>query len=169
MPARWLELQVAPGRNVIAESLDGVAIIETLRLDDLARLFASWDNGGTQMKVQRERIDYMPEEMPDESRTSEHLARLWANEEVARLVREGAARRDEAVEIARDYQLVTSVSGAVVLETREQYLRAGLQPVPEGTVPTIPEPEEWALIIVALGTIVLVWWRRRGVTHARAA
>jgi len=169
VPAKWFELQVAPGRNVIAESLDDAAVMETLRMDDVVRLFAGWSSGGIQMTVQRERIDYMPEEMPAEARTSEHLARLWANDEVIRLLRSGGAHRNEAVEIAQDYHLVTPVSGAVVLETREQYVAAGLEPVPEGSVPTIPEPEEWALIIVALGTIAFVGWRRGGRAHAQVA
>ena len=169
LPSRWYELQVTPGRNVIAENLDGVAALETLRTDDLARLFSGWSSGGPQMTVQRERVEYLPAEMPTEARTSDHLARLWANDEVLRLVRSEAPNRDEAIGIARDYQLVTPVSGAVVLETREQYTAAGLEPVPEGTVPTIPEPEEWALIIVALGTIGFVWWRQRVRVHARIA
>jgi hypothetical protein len=169
LPDKWFELQVAPGRNVIAENLDDVAALETLRMDDLARLFSGWSASGPQVTVQRERIEYLPEEMPTEARTSEHLARLWANDEVQRLFRSGASPdRDEAIEIAQNYQLVTPVTGAVVLETREQYVAAGLEPVPEGTVPTIPEPEEWALMVVAIGTIVFVWWRRRGVrVHAR--
>ena len=49
----------------------------------------------------------------------------------------------------------TPVSGAVVLETKQQYDEAGLQPVPPGSVPTVPEPETWLLIIVALGVLGL--------------
>jgi len=60
--------------------------------------------------------------------------------------------------MATAYQLVTPVSGAVVLETKEQYEAAGLEPVKPGSVPTIPEPETWAMIIVALLILVL---RRR--------
>jgi hypothetical protein len=36
-----------------------------------------------------------------------------------------------------------------VLESDDQYLRAGLTPPDPGLVPTIPEPETWALLIVA--------------------
>ena len=36
---------------------------------------------------------------------------------------------------SENYQLVTPVSGAVVLETAEQYLEAGLEPVSEETSP----------------------------------
>jgi len=62
---------------------------------------------------------------------------------------------DEATSLAVRYQLVTPVSGAVVLETAEQYRAAGLQPVDAGTVPTIPEPEMVALLIVA--GAFLIW------------
>jgi hypothetical protein len=56
-----------------------------------------------------------------------------------------------------------------VLETQQQYDAAGLQPVPEGTVPTIPEPEEWALMLVALGVLLYMYRRRHEFFTARAA
>ena len=49
--------------------------------------------------------------------------------------------------LAQRHQLVTSVSGAVVLETAKQFKDAGLKPVDIGTVPVIPEPETWLLMI----------------------
>lgn len=61
--------------------------------------------------------------------------------------------------LAQRYQLVTPVSGAVVLETRQQYTDAGLEPVPAGSVPTVPEPETWMLILLVLG--LLTWQVRR--------
>jgi len=82
--------------------------------------------------------------------TSDHLARLWANDEVARLVAQpDTAFTVAATKLAARYQLVTPVTGAVVLETAEQYRASGLEPVNPGTVPTIPEPEMVALLIVA--------------------
>jgi hypothetical protein len=88
--------------------------------------------------------------------TSDHLARLWANDEVARIrALKDESLTDEATALAVRYQLVTPVSGAVVLETAEQYRASGLQPVEAGTVPTIPEPEMVALLIVA--GAFLIW------------
>ncbi len=55
----------------------------------------------------------------------------------------------------------------MVLETQQQYDAAGLQPVPEGTVPTIPEPKEWALIFVAL--LVLAYVLRAHAMRGRRA
>ena len=57
--------------------------------------------------------------------------------------------------LAARYQLVTPVTGAVVLETEQQYRENGLKPVDAGTVPTIPEPEMVVLLIVA--GAFLIW------------
>jgi hypothetical protein len=54
------------------------------------------------------------------------------------------------VKLAGEQQLVTSVSGAVVLETKQQFDAAGLTPVDPATVPTIPEPGTWALLVLGL-------------------
>jgi hypothetical protein len=164
----WYELQVTPGANVISEKLDGMARIETLRLEDLTRMVSGWRSGAKRITVRRERIEAGANALPADERTSDHLVRLWANDEIGRLIQGGKEQRAAAVAMAQSYQLVTPVSGAVVLETQQQYDAAGLQPVPEGTVPTIPEPEEWALILVALLVLVYVLRASRG-RHATAA
>ena len=89
-------------------------------------------------------------------KTSDHLARLWANDEVARILAPGdPSLEDEAITLASRYQLVTPVSGAVVLETEQQYKANDLKPVDAGTVPTIPEPEMIVLFIVS--GVFLLW------------
>jgi hypothetical protein len=98
----------------------------------------------------------------DSVETSDHLARLWANDEVGRILAAGDQELNNAATmLAVHYQLVTPVSGAVVLETAEQYRAAGLQPVDAGTVPTIPEPE--MVILVAIAGLFLAWllYRKR--------
>lgn len=93
---------------------------------------------------------------------NDHLARLWANEEVGRILAvRDASLTDAATMLATRYQLVTPVSGAVVLETAEQYRAAGLQPVDAGTVPTIPEPEMVILIIIAGLFLAWLLYRKR--------
>ena len=151
------DLPVERGPNVLARQLGGLnSVPGSGNLDDeLRRLFAQWQPGALQTLLVRERRN--GGSMSHSSRTSQHLVRLWAAQEVAALSAE-PARNAAAVKLATHYQLVTPVSGAVVLETREQYKDAGLEPVPPGSVPTIPEPETWAMILVAV--LLLAWHRR---------
>ena len=68
-----------------------------------------------------------------------------------------------ALELAALYQLVTPVSGAVVLETKEQFQQAGLTPVDAATVPSVPEPATWALLLLAFACF---WFYRRKTRRA---
>jgi hypothetical protein len=158
--AAWYELQAIPGRNLLTETTEGHATLVGIRGEDLDQLTEAWRSGARRISVVRERVDAKAANMPVEQRTSEHLVRLWANDEIARMVHGVVDHRREAIELAGKYQLVTPVSGAVVLESQAQYDAAGLQPVPEGTVPTIPEPEEWALALVAMLVILFLAARR---------
>jgi hypothetical protein len=93
---------------------------------------------------------------------SDHIARLWANDRVLDLMRTNpAGNRAAAVALASQYRLVTPVSGAVVLETKQQYDDSSLVPVSQATVPTIPEPHEWALAFIACAALTWLLWRRR--------
>lgn len=166
--ARWYDVQVGAGPNRILESLDGMGTIQTLSLAKLRTLFARWRSGGNEVVARRERVlGTQPPGRPEEQ-TSDHLARLWANDAVQQLLYTERAPRQSIIELAHNYQLVTPVTGAVVLETQQQYDAAGLTPVPEGTVPSIPEPEEWALILIA-AIVLLYAWRRRQATKYAAA
>ncbi|HVG35032.1 MAG TPA: VIT domain-containing protein [Pyrinomonadaceae bacterium] len=155
-------LQTENGSDRIEEKLDGIASIESVpRMNglqaDLERLFG-------QLSGQRGRMEFVriseksqpPANSPNVKETSAHLSRLWANDEVGQLI---AAREkdgvDKAMKVATEYQLVTPVSGAVVLETQEQYRQAGLQPVDAGTVPTIPEPE--MVMLMAVVMVIFLW------------
>jgi hypothetical protein len=89
---------------------------------------------------------------------SDHIARLWAGERVLELMRSHGDRTG-AIALATRYRLVTPVSGAVVLETKQQYEAAQLKPVDQATVPTLPEPHEWALIIIACAALLWLMWR----------
>lgn len=154
----FYDLAVERGPNEIAQQLRGVSAVPTFGnpADDLRQLFAQWQPGARQTVLSRERRSD-DGSLPRSGRTSQHLVRLWAANEVA-AYSEDPARKVAAISLATRYQLVTPVSGAVVLETREQYKDAGLEPVPPGSVPTIPEPETWAMIVVA--ALMLAWHRR---------
>lgn len=163
-------VQTSNGPDRVEERLDGIgsvrAVVRAHGLQsDLEKLFAQLTGRGPrQLELIRSNENLsLPPDAANVKETSAHLARLWANDEVSRLM---ATRNEkdleEATRLAVEYQLVTPVSGAVVLETKEQYAQAGLQPVEPGTVPTIPEPE--MVMLIAVLAIMLLWMltRRKG-------
>jgi hypothetical protein len=159
--AHWYDVQVAPGLNAIVSEIEAEQAIENLSVPELGALLDRWRTGAAEMQIVRERVAIVGSPtLLDDEQTSTHLARLWARDEVSRLIHAQPASRERAIEIAARYQLVTPVTGAVVLETQQQYDAAGLTPVPPGTVPTIPEPEEWALMAVVLATLLFMVRRR---------
>jgi len=136
-----------------AQSLPKTASVQA----DLAGFFGSLSEQAPALSIHRSTI--ATEGLP---KGSDHIARLWANERVLDLMRTGpAANRDAAVALAAKYQLVTPVSGAVVLETKQQYDESRLTPVEKGTVPTTPEPHEWALALIACAALLWLIWRHR--------
>jgi hypothetical protein len=161
-------LQVGNGPDRIVEGLDGISAIEAVpRTDrlqsDLERLFAQLTGRAKPLEFVRtsEKLTRVPESFAAKE-TSAHLARLWANDEVGRLITaQGKDWEEQASKIATRYQLVTPVSGAVVLETQAQYDQAGLQPVAPGTVPTIPEPEMVMLLAIVLAIFLWMLYRHR--------
>ncbi len=155
-------LQAGTGRNAVERVLnESDAVSTVLRFasvsDDLDRLFGNLISGSTSFEAVRT-IDTTKAKPPASSKeTSRHLIRLWAADEAHRLLIAGEEAK--AVEVAVKNQLVTRVSGAVVLETQEQYDQFGLKPVEANSVPTIPEPEEYLLFAVVL--LVLIYFGRR--------
>ena len=148
-------LQTTNGSDEIMKQLDGFNEVQSVpRSEDLATNLTSllarlagkqktWRMVRTIMKADDEVGSKVV-------RTSDHLARLWANDEVVRILApRDASLTDAAITLAAHYQLVTPVTGAVVLETEQQYRANGLEPVDAGTVPTIPEPAMITLLIVA--------------------
>ena len=149
-------VQTRSGSDEIEKQLDGIKevkfVARTATLQhDLENLFGQLTGRVPAFEYVRssKKLDQRLEQFGG-VQTSDHLARLWANDEVGRLVAQPeTAFTVEATKFAARYQLVTPVTGAVVLETAEQYRANGLEPVNPGTVPTIPEPEMVALLIIA--------------------
>lgn len=160
---RLVTLPVSHGPNRILERLDGLRRVECApRIEtlgaDLRRVLHS-----RRVKLLRERMP-VPTAI-EAAGDSLHVARLWAGDEVHRLL--AARRQAEAVALATQYQLVTPVTAAVVLETREQFARHGLEPVDATTVPSIPEPS--ALCLLLMGGLFFLCKSRRQLRVATAS
>jgi hypothetical protein len=107
------------------------------------------------------RVDAKAGEIVEAPKGSDHIARLWAKERIDTLLRDKGSSRADAVALAVQYRLVTPVSGVVVLESKQQYDDSRLTPVSQATVPTVPEPHEWALMLVACLTLGWLAWRHQ--------
>ncbi len=95
-------------------------------------------------------------EIPEGKKVWDHLARLWAigASEDPRMMVPEAARPG----LAARYQLVTAVSGAVVLETMEQFASHGLTPVDADAaphLPGVPEPSTGILLMLSATAALL--------------
>ncbi len=151
--------QFGPGANRIAEKLADQRLIRAIPVlagatdivDYLQHKAGRW---------QRERLSgaNRPAGVPV---GSSHVARLWAADEIAWLSDPNRKiYRAEAVDLAQTFQLVTPVSGAVVLETAAQYKANDLTPADPATVPGIvPEPATGLLLLG--GASLLLALRRR--------
>jgi hypothetical protein len=155
--AAIIDVPVEPAPNRLLEKLEGIPAVRTLPRTkslgaDLQRLFASWAPGAQVFQVARDQAS----DPGLDVRSSSHVARLWAFDQIQQMIRK--RHTTGAVDLAALYQLVTPVSGAVVLETQQQFQQAGLTPVDASTVPTVPEPSTWALLLIAL---LALWLYRR--------
>ena len=100
------------------------------------------------------------------SESSSHAVRLAYANEIARYAASGEKIPDEVRERAREMRLVTYATGAVVLENAEQYAEHGLDPSSNmRSVPTIPEPEEYALMAMVCALLALTYLRSRACRH----
>lgn len=162
---KLLHLQAAAGPNRIVENLDGIRQVQSAGRsgdlsEDLGRILKQFNGTLPKFTMTRERVE--EEATAEGQKTSSHLIRLWARDEVEQMrTQRSSSQQAQAKAMAVQYQLVTPVSGAVVLETMEQYLQHNLQPVDPESVPTIPEPA--TLLLMGGGALLLrsVRGRRR--------
>lgn len=160
-------LQSKLGRDVIEKKLNESNIVETVTRfgslgDDLSRHLERISRHRRFEFIRMAGAAKSFKPLTNTKETSDHLARLWANDEVTRLLADKSPGNEQAaLDLAIKYQLVTPVSGAVVLETKEQYDQFDLRPVEANTVPTIPEPEEYLLFGVVLSLVIWMFWRAK--------
>jgi hypothetical protein len=165
---RLYTLRAVAGKNRVLETLENrPEVIPVPRMGELRhdfiRFFETISHSSAKFAAVRERVE-RPEEIPRDwgERTSAHLARLWAKDETERLTATGKTEdREQAVRLATAHQIVTAVSGAVVLENQAQYEQANLTPAAGNSVPTIPEPETWALMLITVVLLCAQWLARR--------
>lgn len=121
---------------------------------DLTALLGQLAGGGESWQVAR-----APAGGPSGPASSVHIARLWGAGQLATAAAAKGRDRERAIALAHRLNIVTPVSGAVVLETDSDYKRSGLAVPGSGDVPTVPEPATWALIAIAAA--LLLWQLRR--------
>lgn len=165
---RVWEIQVDGARDVNSDTLHEAGLLEGIpRRRDAASDLGVWfaSRSHPTWRTVRHFADVAPQHGKE---TSRHIARIAAKERVFELMRAGEI--DAATELASNYQIVTPVSAAIVLETQAQYDEFGIERASGDGVPSIPEPHEWALIII--GVVALggaVWRQRKGSARLRMA
>jgi hypothetical protein len=155
-PVSIFDVQLRPGPNRIAEQLDGLRSFKVVPLSGgalaggLKKQFDVLEGKIHPLELIR---DCVTNSTADGVQVGRHIERLWAKDEAGRLA--SARRADEASKLAAGHQLVTPFSGAVVLETKQQYAQNNLTPAAANTVPVVPEPSTFALLIA--GTALILW------------
>lgn len=160
-------VQTNKGSDEIATRLDGINEVKsvirrgTLR-EDLQKLFRQLSG---ELKTYEFVRSVKYSERPEQSegyKTSELLAKLWANDEVVQLLN----ARDESVnniasKLATRYRLVTSVTGAAVRDRAYESETIDTAPVNHSTITTAGPEVETLLLGAVLFTIALIVMRPR--------
>ncbi len=162
---KLFDLPLETGPNVVAEKLyDLPAYSRVARYYDATTDITAWFQ---QHVAATHCLGYQSQSLIAERQTSltnlvngsSHVVRLWAYERIRAYLQ--ALDNYSAERLAADHQLVTSVSGAVVLENETQYNEAGLVPAHVSTAPQIvPEPATAALLFVGLALLLIVKLRK---------
>jgi hypothetical protein len=96
-------------------------------VNDVAATVSSWTKSTKRLIVERTLSKVKPQmTIITDSSASAQVTSLWANEEVAKLL--SAGQEQEACRLASNYRLVSPVTGAVVLETANDYKAHHLNP-----------------------------------------
>lgn len=152
--------QFGPGADRISEKLADLNLVHPLLVEANAPAAILDALRGSAAAWIREKVPVNGEN-PPVTEGSSHIVRLWAADEIARLTAPfRKSGREDALDLARTFQLVTPVSGAVVLETAAQYKANDLTPADPATTPEIV-PEPGTLLLLLTGAPLLLALRRR--------
>jgi len=153
--------QFGPGADRISEKVIDLHLIRPLPVigDGAEEILAALQGKQGRWKRALASGDSIPAGALD---GSSHIARLWASDEISRLTSpHRKTGHDEAVSLAQEWQLVTPVSGAVVLETAAQYKANNLTPASSSSTPgMVPEPATWLLMMTG-GPLLLALRRKK--------
>jgi hypothetical protein len=154
-------VQTSAGSDEIVKKLDGINEVKSVvRLGslrtDLERLFQQLSGQVPALEFVRSVKHPQPDPNVDGIETSNHLAQLWANDEVARIL--GArdqSLKEAATLLALRYKLVTPTSSAVIMKTPKQIDRGDLEPIETFTATEMAAPNYGDLLFLAF--IFFVW------------
>ncbi|MDR1482787.1 MAG: hypothetical protein LBI74_09190 [Synergistaceae bacterium] len=158
-------LQTEPGANRLEEDLPGIISlvfpgIRTSGSRHLSRVLAA--SMYPRMRSREQIFSLQAPAGCQISEASSLAARLAYAGEIARRAASGRTITDDERERAREMRIVTAATGAVVLENAEQYEIHNLDPSSNTqSVPTIPEPEEYALMAAVCALLALAYLKRR--------
>ena len=154
-------VQTSAGSDEIVKQLDGLNEVKSvIRLGslrtDLERLFQQLSGRVKTLEFTRSVRGPQLDLVAEGVETSDQLARLWANDEVARIL----SARDESLKeaatiLAIRYKLVTPTSGAVILEMSKQLDNGDLKPLDAVSITDISEPDLGGLVFLIF--IFFVW------------
>ena len=158
-------VQLVAGRDVLLEHLYQQANVTASRFDLSRSATAAgslWSLAGAHQPAG---CYSHQASAPDATATRvwSHLARYAAFEKVLADFKGSHRSENDLAAHAARYQIVTPVSSAVVLETKQQYDRAGLKPVDPSTtpgIPAVPEPGSSWLVMIALALATFARRRR---------
>jgi hypothetical protein len=160
--------EVESGPNLLTEKLSDFVTFKNIPRfgtvkADLIKTIGRFNHGADLYLPVRKVTDSKPSIGATNDTTHSELIKLWAADQVFAALKNND--RDNATRTATTYRIVTPVSGAVVLETRQQFQSFGLKQGEDPTakqsgkngepvfqesadVPSVPEPEMWLMMFV---------------------
>ena len=164
-PVTVYPVELETGPNRVLEQLYRVAIVRPVpRITGAADVTSVVHDLVTAPVASRHRFSHRTTPPAgDAVAVSDQLVRHWVYGEVLAHFRGLNDVPDAQAALASRYQLVTPYSGAVVLETKEQYQKAGLTPAEASMSPALPgsTPEPSTSLLLLLGLGLLLLQRRR--------